>query len=188
MKEKVKLFVVPHFHFDVAFIETYKDYLESAFNNILDVLHLIESKPEYRFCLDQVALIEPFLEKNRELREIFKRMIREGKIEIVCGMYTMPDANIPSGEFLVRQFLVGKHFFKEKFGTDVKCGWMIDSFGHPNQLPQILKKAGFAYYAFCRGAPKALEKTEFLWRGLDGTKVLTHWMMGTYIAGWMPPP
>lgn len=187
LKEKWKLFVVPHFHFDVAWIKKYEDYLEVAFNNILDVLHLIEKHPEYRFCLDQVVLIEPFLEKNQEVSEIFKEKVREGRIEIVCGMYTMPDANIPSGEFLVRQFLFGKHFFKEKIGIDVKCGWMIDSFGHPNQLPQILKKCGFEYYVFCRGAPKNLDKTEFLWKGLDGTEILTHWMIGTYIAGWMPP-
>lgn len=188
MEKKWKLFITPHFHFDVAWIKTYEEYLDLAFNNILDVMHLIEKNPEYRFCLDQVALIEPFLKRNCELIKTFRKMVKNGKIEIVCGMYTMPDVNIPSGEFLIRQFYFGKRFFKNEFGVDVKCGWIIDSFGHPNQLPQILKKAGIKYYVFGRGAPKDLNKTEFLWEGLDGTRILTHWMIGTYIVGWIPSP
>ena len=112
MKEKSSaetwtLFVVPHFHFDVAWIKTYEKYSEIGFSNILDVLNLIEQEPEYRFCLDQVALIQPFWEKFPELHENFRKMVKDGKIELVCGMYSMPDANIPSGEFLVRQFLFG---------------------------------------------------------------------------------
>ena len=192
MKEKSStetwtLFVVPHFHFDVAWIKTHEEYLQIGFSNILDVLNLIEQEPEYRFCLDQVALIQPFWEKFPELHKSLRKMIKDGKIELVCGMYSMPDANIPSGEFLVRQFLFGKRFIKEKFGVDVQCGWMVDSFGHPNQLPQILHKSGFKYYVFGRGAPQQIQ-TEFYWKGLDGSKILTHWLAGTYIAGWIPSP
>lgn len=181
------LFVVPHFHFDVAWIKTHEEYLEIGLSNILDVLNLLEKEPEYRFCLDQVALIQPFWEKFPELQETLKSMVKDGKIELVCGMYSMPDANIPSGEFLVRQFLLGKRFAKEKFDVDVQCGWMIDSFGHPNQLPQILRKSGFKYYVFGRGAPQQT-KTEFHWEGLDGSKILAHWLAGTYIVGWIPSP
>ena len=193
MKEKStaetwSLFVIPHFHFDVAWIKTHEEYLQIGFSNILDVLNLIEQEPEYRFCLDQVALIQPFWEKFPELQETLRRMVKDGKIELVCGMYSMPDANIPSGEFLVRQFLFGKRFVKEKFGVDVRCGWMVDSFGHPNQLPQILHKSGLKYYVFGRGAPPQQVQTEFYWEGLDGSKILTHWLAGTYIAGWVPSP
>lgn len=193
MKEKSTaetwtLFVVPHFHFDVAWIKTHEEYLDVGFSNILDVLNLIEQEPEYRFCLDQVALIQPFWEKFPELQESLRKMVKDGKIEVVCGMYSMPDANIPSGEFLVRQFLFGKRFVKEKFGVDVRCGWMIDSFGHPNQLPQILRKSGFKYYVFGRGAPPQQIQTEFYWEGLDGSKILTHWLAGTYVAGWISSP
>ena len=193
MKEKSttetwNLFVIPHFHFDVAWIKTNEEYLQIGFSNILDVLNLLGQEPEYRFCLDQVALIQPFLKKFPELHESLRRMVKDGKIELVCGMYSMPDANIPSGEFLVRQFLFGKRFVKEKFGVDVQCGWMVDSFGHPNQLPQILRKSGFKYYVFGRGAQPQQVQTEFYWEGLDGSKILTHWLAGTYLAGWIPSP
>ncbi len=178
--------MVPHFHFDVAWIKTYEEYLEIALGNILDVLNLIEKEPSYRFCLDQVALLQPFLERYPEQHENLKKAIKRGKLELVCGMYAMPDANIPSGEFLVRQFLFGKNFMKKNFGVDVQCGWMIDTFGHPAQMPQILKKCGFKYYAFSRGAPGKIP-TEFYWEGIDGSRILTHWMAGTYVAGWIPP-
>lgn len=186
LKEKWTVHVVPHFHFDVAWIKTYEEYLEIALANILDVLNLIGKEPDYRFCLDQVALLQPFLERYPEQRENLRKAIKDGKMELVCGMYSMPDANIPSGEFLVRQFLFGKKFMEENFGVDVQCGWMIDAFGHPAQMPQILKKCGFKYYVFGRGAPGKIP-TEFYWEGIDGSRILTHWMVGTYVAGRIPP-
>jgi hypothetical protein len=83
MKDKWKLFIAPHFHFDVAWIKTSEDYLEYSFGNILDVLHLVEKNSEYRFCLDQVALIEPFMKRDSELAETLRKFVRNGRIEIV---------------------------------------------------------------------------------------------------------
>ncbi len=185
-KKKYAVYVIPHFHFDVAWIRTYEEYLKFAFSNVLDVLKLTGEHDEYRFCLDQVVLIQAFLERYPEEAEALQKAIADGKLELVCGMYTMADANIPSGEFLVRQFVLGKRFMKKNFGVDVQCGWMIDSFGHSLQMPQILKKCGFKYYVFGRGAPQGVP-TEFYWKGIDGTKILTHWMARTYVAGWIPP-
>ncbi|MGD8545901.1 MAG: hypothetical protein PVH12_06975, partial [Candidatus Bathyarchaeota archaeon] len=185
MKEKHNVYLIPHFHFDVSWIKTHEEYLKFAFSNILDILNLIEKHGKYRFCLDQTIMIQAFLKKYPEQIEVFKKALAEKKLELVCGMYTMPDTNIPSGEFLVRQFILGKRFVEKSFGIDVECGWMIDSFGHSLQIPQILSKCGFKYYVFGRGAPRKIP-TEFYWRGIDGSRILTHWMAKTYVAGWIP--
>jgi alpha-mannosidase len=55
-------------------------------------------------------------------------------------MWVEPDLNMPDGESLVRQLLVGKRWYKQHYGVDVRIGWNPDSFGYNWQLPQIYKK------------------------------------------------
>ena len=45
-------------------------------------------------------------------------------------MWVESDTNVTSGESLVRQFLVGKRFFKDEFGVDNKIMWLPDVFGY----------------------------------------------------------
>src|SRR2546430_16100764 len=66
--------------------------------------------------------------------------------EVIGGMWVEPDLNMPGGESLTRQILVGKRYFQNKFGVDIKIGWNPDSFGYNWQLPQIYKKSGIDYF------------------------------------------
>lgn len=171
-----KMYVVPHSHYDAAVFMTREETLEKVgYNNILDVLNLLKKDENYKFALDQIAYIKPFLEEYPEQESFFKEMVKEKRLEITSGMYVMPDLNIPGGESLIRQILKGKGYCQEKFGIDVKCGWMIDTFGHYPQIPQIMKKSGFDYYVFGRGM-KAESPSEVYWQGIDGSKILCHWM------------
>lgn len=180
-----KLFIVPHSHYDAEVFKTREEYLEWGYSIIIETLRMLKKYPDYRFVLDQVALIKPFLEKYVELREAFQEMVDNGRLEISCGMYIMPDVNIPSGESLIRQIFVGKDFCKKELGVDVKTGWMIDTFGHHPQMPQIMKKSGFEYYVFARVAKEST--SEFYWVGIDGTSILTHWAPHHYIVFWNSP-
>ena len=49
-----------------------------------------------------------------------------------------------------------------------------DCFGHHRQLPQILIQCGYEFFIFSRGMP-TLGPTEFWWKGVDGSRILTHW-------------
>ncbi|GAI46866.1 unnamed protein product, partial [marine sediment metagenome] len=82
-----------------------------------------------------------------------------------------------------RGILVGKRYCKQKFGIEVPVAWAADSFGMNAQLPQIYKKAGYKWLAFRRGARAEITESEFLWKGLDGTTILTHWFPLGYRAG-----
>ena len=88
----------------------------------------------------------------------------------------MLDVNIPSGESWVRQVLYGKGYFRQALGTDVTTGWALDTFGHNAQIPQLLKLAGFQSYWFQRGVPDNKVPSQFLWQGIDGTKVPAFWL------------
>lgn len=49
------------------------------------------------------------------------------------------DCNIPGGEALVRQFLLGQRFFMREFGAPCTEFWLPDTFGYSSQLPQIMR-------------------------------------------------
>jgi alpha-mannosidase len=163
--------IIPHTHWEGAVFKTREEYLEMGLPNILTALKLLNDYPEYRYTLDQVCYVKPFLERYPEEAVAFRQFVKEGRLQIVGGVDTMLDANIPSGESMVRQMLYGKSFFREKLGVEVTVGWGLDTFGHNGQMPQILKLAGYKSYWFQRGVPDSKVPSEWLWEGIDGSRI-----------------
>ncbi|MCK4368386.1 MAG: hypothetical protein KAV68_01765 [Dehalococcoidales bacterium] len=175
-------YLVPHTHYDVAWAFSKEEYLKINEAILEQALRLMK-KPEFKFCLEQTFLLKEMEKRNPPISKRITKMIKEGKCEIVDGQYLMPDAMLPTGEVLVRDILVGKRYCKQKFGIEVPVAWAADSFGMNAQLPQIYKKAGYKWLAFRRGARAEITESEFLWKGLDGTTILTHWFPLGYRAG-----
>jgi len=176
------IYLVPHSHYDAAWVFTKEDYLYINIESIIKKAVEIMDKSDFRFIIEQTALLEEIERRTPQLFAQIARLVQEGKIEIAGGEYLMSDAMIPNGETLVRQILSGKKYIRDKFGIDVPVMWGADSFGYNAQLPQIYKKAGYQYFAFRRGASRN-KPSEFWWQGLDGTRILSHWMPLGYRAG-----
>ena len=131
---------------------------------------------DYRFVLDQMCYVKPFLDRYPTEAGAFREMLARGQLEVAGGTVTMHDNNVPSGESIARQYLIGKWFFRDRLGYEVKTGWGLDTFGHNAQMPQILKLAGIESYWFQRGVPSAHTPAEFLWQGIDGTRMPAFWL------------
>ena len=170
------LWIIPHTHWEGAVFKTREEYLEIGLPYILTALELLKTHPEYRFVLDQVAYVKPFLERYPEQAAAFRKLVSEGKLEIVGANDVMLDVNIPSGESWIRQALYGKTYYREKLGVDVTVGWALDTFGHHAQMPQLLKLAGYKSYWFQRGVHGNDTPSEFLWEGIDGTRIPAFWL------------
>jgi alpha-mannosidase len=108
------------------------------------------------------------------LFEQLRKLVKAGKWHIMGGWYLQPDCNMPSGESFVRQILLGRRYFKEKFGVEVSTGVNLDPFGHTRGLVQILAKSGYDSYLFCRPAMKDfdLPGPQFTWVGYDGSQIV----------------
>ena len=183
MEEVDKIYLVPHTHYDAIWVFTKEDYYYININLILrKVVDLLEKEKNFKFLIEQTFLLEVVEKRYPKLFEKLKKYIKEGRIEIGDGEYLMADTMLPQEESLIREILYGKKYIKEKFGVDVLVMWQADSFGLNAQLPQIYAKSGYKYLAFRRGCP-IKKPSEFFWRGLDGTKILSHWMPLGYRAG-----
>lgn len=170
---------VAHTHYDAEVFLTRDETFEIGYSIMLGALAAMRADERFKFAVDQTCYIEPFLRAYPEERPFFERMVAEGRIDVTCGMYAMPDVNIPSGESFIRQVMAGKGWCREELGLDVRCGWLLDSFGLHPQIPQLMRKCGFDQNVFQR--VHAFDgPTEFWWRGIDGTRLFSHWMRGGY--------
>jgi alpha-mannosidase len=179
--------VIPHTHWEGAVFKTREEYLEMGLPNILKAMRLLKEQPGYRFTLDQVAYIRPFLERFPEEVAAFRRYIDEGRLQIVGALDVMPDDNMPGGETFVRQIQYGKGYVRETLGVDVTAGWLVDTFGHHAQLPQLLKLGGYKTFWVVRGVPRQDHPSEFLWEGVDGTKMPCYYLPHSYVLLWPTP-
>ena len=168
---------IGHTHIDVAWWWTVAQTREKVVRSFATVLKLMEEFPSYKFMSSQPVLYYFLKQRYPELFEKIKARVAEGRWETEGGMWLEADCNLTSGESLVRQFLHGKRFFKEEFGTDNKILWLPDVFGYSGALPQIMKKSGIDYFMTTKLAWNQLNKIPndtFIWRGIDGSEVLTH--------------
>jgi len=116
----------------------------------------------------------------QEQEPAFRKFFQEGRLAIVGGTDVMPDVNMPGGESFVRQVLYGKGYFRQKLGVDVTVGWQLDTFGHHAQMPQLLKLGGYKSFWFFRGVPDMNTPSEFLWEGIDGSRIPAFWLPQGY--------
>jgi len=156
-------------------------------SNILSAVRLLEKYPEYKFALDQVAYFKPFIERYPELAPEFRKFVKEGRLELVGGMDVMPDDVKPGGELFVRQIQYGQRYVREQFGRNVDAAWLLDTFGHHPQLPQLLKLGGYKSFWFCRGQFGDNTPSEFNWQGIDGSTIPAFWLPGFYGLLYGPP-
>lgn len=187
MAEKDVFLFIPHTHWEGAVFKTREQYLEIGLPIILRALRLLKKHSTYRFVLDQACFVQPFLERFPEESETFKTLIKEGRLAIAGGLDVMPDVNMPGGESFVRQVLYGKHFFRTALDVEITIGWQLDSFGHHSQMPQLMRQAGYQSFWTQRGVPHDDMPSEFIWEGLDGTRIPFYWLPGNYAVTYGSP-
>ncbi len=164
-------------HIDAAWLWPWTETVDVVRRTFGTALQLMSEYPGYTYTQSAAAYNDWLAEKYPSMNAEIKKRIEEGRWEIVGGMWVEPDLNMPDGESLVRQLLVGKRWYKQAYGVDVRIGWNPDSFGYNWQLPQIYKKSGIDYFVTQKMAwndTNQLPFKLFWWQSPDGSKVLTY--------------
>ena len=175
--EEATCWSVGHTHIDVAWLWRLRQSREKACRSFSTVLKLMEEYPEYKFMSSQAQLYDYVKQDYPEVFEKIRQRVKEGRWEAEGSMWVEADTNVASGEALVRQFMVGKRFFRDEFGVDNKIMWLPDVFGYSATIPQLIKKCGMKYFMTTKISWNEYNKfpyDTFMWRGIDGTEVLSH--------------
>jgi len=177
------VYAISHSHLDLEWLWTREETRRKTARTMGNQLQLLEEFPEHNYIQSQAWIFNTIKNEYPDLYEEVKKAVAEGKVVPEGGMWVESDINVPSGESLIRQFLVGKKFFAEEFGINSEIFWLPDSFGMTAALPQILKGCGIKYFVNCKvkwlyNDGDAISHTDFMWKGIDGSEVQTHICLG----------
>ncbi len=164
-------------HIDIAWLWPARETVRKTSRTFSTVNALMEEYPEYQFAQSQPQLFQYLKDNDPVLYAKVKERIREGRWELVGGMWVEPDLNIPSGESLMRQMLYGQRFYLEEFGKTSDIEWLPDTFGYCASLPQILRHGGVRYFMTTKlgwNDTNVFPYDLFHWVGIDGTSMLSY--------------
>ncbi|MFB1295596.1 NEW3 domain-containing protein [Mycobacterium sp. pW049] len=208
------MFMISHFHYDPVWWNTQAAYTSlwteepqgrcrqtNGFELVRAHLEMARREPEYKFVLAEVDYLKPFWDTHPWERADLRRLIAEGRVEIMGGTYNEPNTNLTSPETAIRNFVHGIGFQRDVMGADPTTAWQLDVFGHDPQFPGMAADAGLTSSSWARGpfhqwGPMAAENgqagdpermqfaSEFEWMAPSGRGLLTHYMPAHYAAGW----
>ncbi|WP_263375591.1 alpha-mannosidase [Granulicella aggregans] len=164
-------------HIDAAWLWPESETIDVVRRTFSTALQLMNEYPDYTYTQSAAQYNEWMADKYPAMDAEIKQRIKEGRWEVVGGMWVEPDLNLPDGESQVRSLLLGKRWFKQHYGVDVRIGWNPDSFGYNWQLPQIYKRSGVDYFVTQKmtwNDTNQLPFKLFWWQSPDGSKVLSY--------------
>lgn len=175
--ETFSISAIGHAHIDLAWLWPLRETVRKGARTFSTALANMEKYPDYVFGASQPQLYDWMKKYYPALYEKIKKAVDSGRWEAQGAMWVEPDTNVAGGEALARQLLYGKRFFQKEFGKDMQVLWLPDVFGYSGALPQLLRKAGVPYFMTQKLSWNVFNKHPhhtFLWKGIDGSEVLTH--------------
>ncbi len=168
-------------HIDAAWLWPWTETVDVVRRTWGTALQLMNEYPNYTYTQSAAQYFDWMQQKYPDMFKQIQERVKQGRFELVGGMWAEPDLNIPDGETVVRNVLYGKLYFQKNFGVDVRIGWNPDTFGYNWQLPQIYKKAGIDYFVTQKMSwndTNQLPFKLFWWESPDGSKVLAYFPHG----------
>ncbi len=189
MNKANRVHIVPHMHWDREWYFTTEESRILLVNNMEEIMDRLENDENYpHYVLDgQTAILEDYFDIKPENRERVRKLVEQGKL-IVGPWYTQTDELVVGGESIVRNLLYGLKDSRE-FGEPMMIGYLPDSFGQSEKLPQILNGFDIKRAIFWRGASErhGTSKNNFHWQSNSEGEVFVHLMpLGYAIGKYLP--
>ena len=138
-----RIHLVSNAHLDPVWLWEWQEGAGEALSTFRQAAEFCETRKGFIFCHNEAVLYRWVEEHEPALFRRIRKLVRAKKWHIMGGWYVQPDCNMPSGESFVRQALLGRRYFAEKFGVEPRTAVNLDPFGHTRGLVQILAKSGY---------------------------------------------
>jgi alpha-mannosidase len=171
--------LIGHAHIDHAWLWPIAETERKTARTFANMLRFIKEYPEFIFIQSQPCQLEIIKNEYPDVFAGIKEAYKNGNWEPNGGMWVEADCNVTSGESLIRQFLVGKQVNKELLGHEADTLWLPDVFGYAAALPQILVGCRIKYFVTSKinwNDTTRFPYETFIWRGIDGTGIKTHFL------------
>ena len=169
--------IVAHSHLDREWYRTMQENRIKLIRFMDDLFETMENDPNYLYYeLDaQTSFIDDYFDVKPENIERFRRLVQEGRL-IIGPWYVQPDEHLPTAEGIVRNMLISKKI-SDRFGEFSNVAYVPDSFGQSATFPSLMSGFGLKSAILYRGfAEEDSKYNDFIWEGLDGSRLIAHWM------------
>lgn len=169
--------LIGHSHMDTAWLWHRGETEKKCARTYANQMNLMDQYPDYTFVQSSAYHSDIIKRMYPALFEDIKRRVAEGRYEPNGGVWIECDCNIPSGEYMVRQFVWGQKFTRENFDYTSDAFWLPDTFGYSASLPQIMQGCRVKYFLTTKMAwndTNVFPYDTFYWKGIDGSQVLVH--------------
>ncbi len=169
-----RVHLVCNAHLDPVYLWQWEDGLTETLATFNVASEFCDRAQGFVFCHNEAVLYKWVEDNDPALFRRIREHVKAGRWHIAGGAWLQPDLNVPSGESHIRQFLIGKEYFRNKFGVEPTTAYNFDSFGQPEGYAQLLAGCGFDSYIFCRPQARQwkLPVGAFRWRDRSGAEVL----------------
>jgi alpha-mannosidase len=166
--------MVGYAHLDPVWLWRWTEGYAEARATLRSAVDRLGEFAEFVYTATSVLFLDWVRESDPGLFEEIAALVAGGRFHLAGGWWVEADCNLPSGESLIRQALIGQRFLAEHFGVVATVGGNPDSFGHPASLPQLLAGCGLQGYFFQRPErhEAVLPGPVFTWRAPDGTEIV----------------
>ncbi|MCH2135557.1 MAG: glycosyl hydrolase-related protein [Phycisphaerales bacterium] len=178
-----EVIAVGHAHIDTAWLWPVAETRRKVRRSWATALAIMDRFEDFCFTASQTQQYAWLEEDDPDLLARIGEQVTAGRWEVQGGMWVEPDCQVPSGESLIRQLLVGTAWWKRRFpdAPSQSVLYLPDTFGFPASLPQIIDQAGLSRFVtnkICWNEVTEFPHVDFDWRGIDGTTVAAHFTPG----------
>ena len=180
--------VIQHNHLDSLWQRCWNrtfDYQGKRYRSYADLQeHIIDlwlenAKHGTAFTEGQSVVFRKYIERNPERLNEIRELVQNGQIELFVSGEIVCDTNMPSGETLLRNLVLGQRYFLDTFGVMSVIGSLEDAFGQSAQMPQLFRGVG------CKMIANLSRKRVpgKYWKGLDGSVVFIGGVFPAHYVG-----
>jgi alpha-mannosidase len=171
------LYFVSNAHIDAAWLWRYIETIQVCRNTFSSVLHMMDVRPDLTYAQSAAAYYSWMEENYPEVFNGIKQRIKDGRWEVVGGMWIEPDCNLPSGESWMHQLLYSQNYFKKNLGVEAKIGWNPDSFGYDWNMPEFYQNSGIDAFITQKigwNDTDVFPYRVFWWQSPDSSRILSY--------------
>ena len=138
---------------------------------------MMDTHPDFSYTQSAALYYDWMKEQYPDVFNRIAQRIKDGRWEVVGGMWVEPDCNLPSGESWMHHLLISKKYFQKELGADVTIGWNPDSFGYNWNMPEFYQNAGIDAFITQKlgwNDTNIFPYRVFWWEGPDSSRILTY--------------
>ena len=178
MNKKKRVIAYLHSHWDREWYREFEVFRLRLLRVFDKVLEMLESDKIPSFYFDgQVCALLDYLKLKPEKEGLVRQLISERKL-FIGPFYTLVDEFLTDGICFRKNLEIGLKIARD-FGCQNFIGYFADTFGHSQNIPEILLEYGIDKAIVWRGVPDKLP-SEFLFCGVPTVNLVRGYFMDIF--------